>query len=300
MALFSGLSAFPLTPTDQDGRLKPDVFARHLDRVARAGVASVGVLGSTGSYAYLTVADRKRMLRVAAEVLGGRVPLIVGVGALRTDDAQDLARDAAEAGADGVLLAPMSYQKLTDDEVFDHVTAVAAAGGLPLCLYNTPATTNFTFGAGLIARLSHVPNIIAVKMPLPQDGDVAAELALLRSSTAEGFCIGYSGDWGAKDALLAGAAAWFSVVAGLLPGPAHQLAQAASAGDGARAARVDAAFGPLWALFKTFGSFRVMYAIADLLDADGIMPVRPVQPLPVDLRGRVQAALAALETVTDL
>lgn len=252
---------------------------------------SAGLLGSAGSYAYLTMEERKRTVRVAAEALGGTVPLVVGVGALRTDEAEILARNAAEAGADGLLLAPMSYQKLTDEDVYQHFKAVAAAGRLPLCIYNNPGTTNFTFSHDLIARLAQLPNIVGVKMPLPAGGDFAGELAALRSMTSEGFSIGYSGDWGAKDALLAGADAWFSVVAGLLPGPALRLARAAASGDVEEATRIDRAFEPLWALFREFGSFRVMYVLADLLDGEGLEPMRPVQPLAADGFEKVESAL---------
>lgn len=295
MSLFSGLSAFPLTPTDQDGRLTPDTLVRHIERLVTAGVDSIGLLGSTGSYAYLTMETRKRTLRVAAEAIGGRASLIVGVGALRTDEAAALARDAAEAGADGILLAPMSYQKLTGDEVYQHFKAVAAAGCLPLCVYNNPGTTNFNFSHDLIARLSRLPNVEGVKMPLPVNGDFKGELATLRSMTARGFSIGYSGDWGAKDALQAGAEAWFSVVAGLLPGPARQLARAAASGDAGEAARIDRAFEPLWATFREFGSFRVMYALANLLGEEEIEPTRPVLPLAADGRRKVQLALNHLD-----
>lgn len=297
MTLFSGLSAFPLTPTDPAGRLKPDSMARHIERLCAAGVDSIGLLGSTGSYAYLTAAERMRTVRVAAEALAGKLPLIVGVGALRTDEAEHLARDAALAGADGLLLAPMSYQKLTDEEVCQHVAAVAAAGDLPLCIYNNPGTTNFAFSHEVIARLSRLPRVTAVKMPLPADGDFTGELAALRSVTAAGFSIGYSGDWGAKDALLAGADAWFSVVAGLLPGPALALARAAGSGNAGLADRMDRAFQPLWALFRQFGSFRVMYALAELLDDDGIAPLRPVLPLAGDDRRKVEAALRQLADI---
>jgi 4-hydroxy-tetrahydrodipicolinate synthase len=295
MTLFTGLSAFPLTPTDQEGRLRPDVLERHLERIVSANPDSIGLLGSTGSYAYLSLEERMQTVRVAAKAVHGRTPLIVGVGALRTDEAAGLARDAADSGAQGLLLAPVSYQKLTDEEVYRHFETVSAAGGLPMCIYNNPGTTNFTFGPALIARLSKLPNIEAIKLPVPADGDVASELSALRSSTADGFSVGYSGDWGAKDALLAGADGWFSVVAGLLPAAAGHLARAAMAGDAREASRLDQAFNPLWRLFKEFGSFRVMYAIADHLDGDGIMPLRPVQPLALAACDRVQAALAALE-----
>src|SRR5918993_2802378 len=99
--LFSGLSAFPLTPTDAAGHLQADVLGRFLERIQAAGADFIGLLGSTGGYAYLSREERQRAGRVAGEGVGGKTPIIVGVGALRTDAAQMLAREASTAGADG-------------------------------------------------------------------------------------------------------------------------------------------------------------------------------------------------------
>jgi 4-hydroxy-tetrahydrodipicolinate synthase len=126
LRLFSGLSAFPLTPTDAAGHLQADVLCRFLENIQAAGADSIGLLGSTGGYAYLTREARQRAVRVAVACVGGMIPIIVGVGALRTDEAETLARDAKAAGADGLLLAPMSYAPLTDEEVFQHFAAVAS------------------------------------------------------------------------------------------------------------------------------------------------------------------------------
>ena len=146
-----------------------------------------------------------------------------------------------------------------------------------------------------------MPHIVGVKMPLPGNGDFAGELVNLRFQTPDDFAIGYSGDWGAKDSLLAGGDAWFSVVAGLLPVPALRLTRAAASGDTQKATQLNEAFSPLWALFKAFGSFRVMYALANLLDGSRIEPMPPVQPLASDVRLKVQAALDALhETIASL
>jgi 4-hydroxy-tetrahydrodipicolinate synthase len=294
LKLFNGLSAFPLTPTDAAGHLQADVLCRFLERIREAGANSIGLLGSTGGYAYLTREERQRALRAAVECVGGRTPIIVGVGALRTDEAQALARDAKVAGADGLLLAPMSYTPLTDEEVFQHFAAVAEAGDLPLCIYNNPITTKFMFSDDLIARLAKVPNIVAVKMPLPANGDFVGEMARLRTITHGSFAVGYSGDWGAADALLAGCACWYSVVAGLLPAPALALTRAAQAGDTSEAMRINDALRSFWDLFKTFGSFRVMYVMADLLGLTKIEPPRPILPLTQDARSRVEGALQTL------
>ena len=295
MTLFSGLSAFSITPADAAGHVDTEGLARLLVRIRAAGADSIGLLGSTGGYAFLPREQRRRAVEAAMECVGGAVPVIVGVGALRTDEAEALARDARKAGANGLLLAPMSYTPLTQEEVFQHIAAVAAAGDLPLCIYNNPGTTRFVFSDDLIARLAVVPNIAAIKMPLPADGDFRGELARLRARTPAAFSIGYSGDWGAAESLLSGGNAWYSVVAGLLPAEALALVRAATAGDRDEAERLDRGFQPLWTLFKEFGSFRVMYAIADLLGLCHAAPPRPVLALgPADVL-RVKAALESLE-----
>ncbi|GGA84737.1 dihydrodipicolinate synthase family protein [Brucella endophytica] len=274
--------------------MQADALAILVERIHEAGADSIGLLGSTGGYAFLTRPERKRAVEAAVAKVGGRTPVIVGVGALRTDEAQALARDAAEAGADGLLLAPVSYTPLTEEEVFQHFVAVASATELPLCIYNNPTTTKFTFSHELIARLSEVPNVAAVKMPAPADGDFAEEIMRLRNLTPDGFAIGYSGDWNAANALLHGADAWYSVVAGLLPEPALKLTRAAQRGDVNEAQRMNEAFQPLWTLFQEFGSFRVMYAIANLLDLSEAQPPRPILPLAGEVLERVKAALKSV------
>lgn len=297
MTLFHGLSAFPLTPVDDEGTIDEALLRLFLERIAAAGADSIGFLGSTGGYAFLSPKQRRAAVRIAVDHVGGRVPVIVGVGALRTDMAVALARDARDAGADGLLLAPMSYTPLTDEEVFHHFAAVAVAGALPLCVYNNPGTTRFEFRPELIERLAALPHVAAIKMPLPASGSCADELARLRARTPAGFAIGYSGDWGAADAMLDGCDAWYSVVAGLLPAPALALTRAARAGNTAEARRIDHAFRPMWDLFRQFGSFRVMHALADVLDLGRLAPPRPVLPMPASERGRLEAAVRALDVI---
>jgi 4-hydroxy-tetrahydrodipicolinate synthase len=228
------------------------------------------------------------------ECLGARVPLIVGVGALRTDAAEALARDAEKAGANGLLLAPMSYTPLLCEEVFRHFRSVARATNLPLCIYNNPSTTHFTFTADLIARLAETTGIVALKNPAGPPAEVAAEIAVLRERVSGDFSIGHSADWNCAAALLAGGDAWYSVVAGVLPRPARELMRAAQAGDRGEVDRLDALFAPLWSLFREFGSLRVVYAAAALLGVSGLAPPRPILPLSPANRERVERALEPL------
>lgn len=294
MSVMRGLSAFPITPCDADGEVIADDLRRILLRLVRAGVDSIGLLGSTGGYAYLRPDQRRQVLEIALDAVAGRVPVITGVGALRTSDSVQLARHAATAGASGLLLAPVSYTPLTPNEVFAHFEAVAGATELPICIYNNPSTTHFTFSHELLARIARLPTVAAVKMPLPADGGFAAEIAALRPLLPDGFVIGYSGDWGCSRALLERADAWFSVAAGLWPEMTLTLSCAASAGDPRGTAETEARFRPLWELFQRHGSLRVAYAAARLMGLTEAQPPRPILPLPDSETPLLRAAISAM------
>jgi 4-hydroxy-tetrahydrodipicolinate synthase len=299
MSLFTGLSAFPLTPADEAGRVDTGALQRSLDRIVDARPQSIGLLGSTGTFMYLSREERRRAVVAAVECVAGRVPLVVGIGALRTDEAWSLARDAAQAGADGLLLAPVSYIPLTQEEAYQHYAAVASATDLPLAIYNNPTATHFSFSDALLFRLAEIDTIKAVKMPLPKDRDVTAELDRLRAQTPPDFAIGYSGDWGCAEALLCGADCWYSVVGGLLPNAAAALTKAAMAGNGAQARRLNEGFEPLWQLFQAHGSLRVMYAMARILGLDAGEPPRPLLPLSPEATACVEAALARASALAE-
>ena len=286
MTIFKGLSAFPITPCDAAGQVEIDALGRLVCRLETAGVNSIGLLGSTGTYAYLNRAQRMLAIETAKKAITD-TPLIVGIGALRTDDVIANAKDAAKAGAQGLLLAPVSYTPLTQDEAFTHFKAVAGSTDLPICIYNNPGTTHFQFSSALLQRLAALPTVRAVKMPLPAQGTVAEDLKQLRANMPAGFSIGYSGDWGCADALQAGADAWYSVIGGILPRAAMSLTAAAQTGDTSQ----DAKFAPFWALFQEFGSLRIVYAMANQLGLTDAHPPRPLMPVAPDVQMRVSAAL---------
>lgn len=293
--MLDGLSAFPITPADAGGRVDAGALRRILSPLVAAEVDSIGLLGSTGSYPYLVRTERRRAVEVAVDVAAGRVPVLVGVGALRTDEAVQLASDARSAGAAAGLLAPVSYTPLTDDEVFEHFATVARDSGLPLCIYDNPGTTHFTFTAALIGRISRLPGVIALKGLAPDPQSVTAHHAALRALVPEGFSVGYAGDWNAGEALLAGGDAWYSVAAGVCPQRCLAMVRAARAGDAAELRRLDAAMRPLWSLFRTYSSLRVVYAAVNQLGLCQAQPPRPIQPLPDPVQNEVAEALRHLD-----
>ena len=289
MTLFSGLSAFPITPMTLAGEVLVTDLSGLVRRIEAGGADSIGLLGSTGTYMFMD-REQRRCAVTAAVGAATSIPVIVGVGAMRTDEAQSLAHDAATEGAAGLLLAPVSYTPLTEDEVFEHFLAVASASDLPLCIYSNPGTTNFTFRPEFVARLATIATVAAIKLPLPSSGDIAADLAAFRQA-APSLSIGYSGDWGCKDALLAGADCWFSVAGGLFPERAAALTAAAMKGDQEEADRHDTVFAGLWGLFQANGSLRVMYAAANMLGLTDAQPPKPLLGANEGLRTQLASVL---------
>lgn len=296
--LLTGLSAFPLTPIadEADAGIDEAAFRTLITRVAAAAVDSITVLGSTGSYAYLTRDERRRVVQLAVEE-AGHVPVLAGVGATRTRDVLRHVDDAQRAGAAGVLVAPVSYQPLSDDEVYGLFEDVAAAVSVPVVVYDNPGTTHFTFSDDLHARIAQLPAITSIKIPPEYDGPDALQerVDTLRSKLPDGVTIGISGDEVAAEGLNAGCEAWYSVLAGTLPEPCRAIADAAAAGDAARAVELSNRLMPLWDLFFDHGSYRVVSVVAEDLGlvAHPNLP-RPVLGLDTTTRQRVREAIESM------
>jgi 4-hydroxy-tetrahydrodipicolinate synthase len=275
--MFRGLSAFPLTPMNESG-IDETGFVHLVERLVLAGVDSICALGSTGSYAYLTLAERRRVAQLAIEHAPG-VPVMIGIGALRTRDVLALAEHAQEAGATGVLLAPVSYQKLTDDEVFGLYETVARSLSIPLCVYDNPGTTHFEFSDQLHGRIAQLPHVGSIKIPgVPLDAEAASErVQRLRALIPSHVTIGVSGDRFAAAGLNAGCEAWYSVIGGLFPKAALAITRAAQVGNAGEATRLSEHLEPLWAMFSQHGSLRVVAAAAELRG----LASSPSLPLPL-------------------
>jgi len=101
--MFTGLSAFPLTPMNEQG-VDEGAFTRLVEQLVAAKVDSIGALGSTGSYAYLSRIERSRVTQLAVEA-AGNVPVMVSIGSLRTRDVLLLAEDAQKGGSQSIIAA---------------------------------------------------------------------------------------------------------------------------------------------------------------------------------------------------
>ncbi|WP_120523106.1 dihydrodipicolinate synthase family protein [Arthrobacter celericrescens] len=292
--MFTGLNAFPLTPL-ADQRIDETAFTGLVERLVAAGVDGITALGSTGSYAYFTREERARVARLAVESAGD-VPVMIGVGALRTKHVLELVEDAQNAGASGLLLAPVSYQALTPEDVLGLFEDVTRDLSVPLAVYDNPGTTRFTFTDELYQSIAALPHVASIKIPGVPAGPAAASArnAGLRSILPAHVTIGVSGDAFAAAGLNAGCDAWYSVIGGTLPALALALTRAARSGDADGAREISGSLQPLWDLFSRHGSLRVTAAIAEHL---GLVPSHC---LPLPIRGLDRSQRDDVERVCEL
>lgn len=294
--MFTGLCAFPLSPLS-NGTVDEPAFICLMDRLVSANVDSVCALGSTGNYAYLDFDQRARITRLATQY-AGEIPVIIGIGALKTDDVLGYAEDAQEAGANGLLLPPMSYQPLQDEEVFALYETVARSIDIPLCVYDNPTTTHFKFSDELHGCIAQLPHVGSIKIPgVPNDPvEAAMRVENLRAKIPENVTIGVSGDaFGAKG-LNAGCEAWYSAIGGLFPKATVAITRESQAGRFDQASHLSNELEPLWALCKKHrGSLRVIATAAELLGLVKPMSLpRPLHTLDNIGRRKLHDTLRAL------
>ena len=285
-SLFTGLSAFPLTPL-KDEAVDEDAFIGLIERLVLAGVDSITALGSTGSYAYLNLDERARVAEVAVESALD-IPVFIGVGALRTKDVLANVASAGAAGAQGLLLAPVLFRTVTEST------------DLPIVVYDNPGTTHFTFTTELYARLAALDGIASIKIPgkpaSPAEWD--ERIGQIRAAIGNEVTIGISGDAHGAEGLIAGCDAWYTVIGGTLPDQTLEITRAADLGNAELARDLSAELQPLWDLFAQFGgSLRVTAAIAEHLDLVGPNSL----PLPVrDLDAAAKSKVAEVADHLDL
>jgi 4-hydroxy-tetrahydrodipicolinate synthase len=277
--MLTGLSAFPLTPFAADGTVDEGALAGLVDRLVVAGADSIAPLGSTGSYAYLRPEERARVARLAVEHAAG-IPVMISIGATRTREVLALAEDAQKAGVSAVLLAPVSYQALTAEDVYGLYEDVTQELSVPLVVYDNPGTTHFTFTERLYQAIAALPNVASIKIPGVAADPAAAKAHIdrLRDLLPAHVTLGVSGDAYGAAGLIAGCDAWYTAVGGTLPQPTLTIARAVRSGDTAAALAESARLRPLWELFARHGgSLRVIAVIAEHLG----LVAAPALPRPI-------------------
>ena len=232
--IFGSVCVAMVTPFDSDGEL--DVVAgRDLAaHLVEQGIDALVLAGTTGESPTTTDEEKVALLKAVREEVGDKARIIAGAGSNDTRHAVEMAKAAAKAGADGLLVVTPYYSKPSQAGVEAHFRAVAEATDLPVCLYDIPGRSGIPIDSDTIRRLAEVDTIKAMK---DAKGDMLEASTLIQ----ETGLAWYSGDdplnlpW-----LAVGATGMISVVGHAAPKALRELVTAYENGDLARAREINA------------------------------------------------------------
>ncbi len=210
---FKGVIAYPVTPFDQNENIDLPLFKKQVERLVTSGSHAIAPLGSTGVMPYLNDTEKEAITEATMQQVAGRVPTLVGVSNLTTERTIYHAQFAEKAGATAVMIIPMSYWKLSDQEIIKHYDSVASKISIPIMVYNNPATSGVDMSPNLLKRLLEIPNVTMVK---ESSGDIQ-RMHYLRRELGEDVAFYNGSNPLALAAFSAGANGWCTAAPNLIP-----------------------------------------------------------------------------------
>jgi 4-hydroxy-tetrahydrodipicolinate synthase len=278
-----------ITPFDDKGRIDFGALERLVDWQITEGIDFLVPCGTTGESATLSGTERKAVTAAVVKAANGRVPIIAGAGGNHTAKAVFWARDAAAAGADGILSVSPMYNKPTTEGLFRHFSAIAEATELPMLVYNVPGRTGSDLDVDTILRLSEIPRVVGLKEASPNFGKIAR----LMSALPEDFLV-FSGEDATALALIAlGGVGVISVASNEIPAEMSELTQAALDGRWGEARALQRQWLALMEMnFWESSPGPVKCALA-LMKKCGETLRLPLAPVRDDTRRKIQALLAS-------
>ncbi|ASJ76162.1 dihydrodipicolinate synthase family protein [Granulosicoccus antarcticus] len=248
---FEGIYTPVITPSDTLGRIDYPALEKLLEHLIASGVHGVISGGSTGENYSQTVEERLSLARFTREVLGDRIPLIVGTGTMRTPDSIALAEGAAEMGADAILLGTPPYSVPTERENALNALAIDRAANLPIVLYNYPGRMGVSMGEEFLDRVGSSSNVCAIK---ESSGDINRVHLLARDYPHIQMSCGM--DDQALEFFAWGARSWICAGSNFLPKEHIALYEiCANQGDFTTGRKIMSAMMPLMRVLEQGGKF---------------------------------------------
>ncbi|TDK94506.1 dihydrodipicolinate synthase family protein [Mycobacterium paragordonae] len=285
-----GIIAYPITPFTADtSGIDKDRLAALVDRLVSSGVHAIAPLGSTGELAYLDESEFDAVVDTTMAAVNGRVPVVVGVSDLTTANTIRRARYAEQAGADAVMILPVSYWKLTDREIAQHYRSIGESIGIPIMAYNNPATSGVDMSPELLVTM--FDNIDNVTMVKESTGDLTRMRRIAELSGGELPFYNGSNPL-VLDALKVGASGWCTAAPNLRPQPCIDLYNAVRADDLEKAQLLYDDLKPLLQFIVAGGLPTTVKAGLDLLGFPVGDPRAPLLALDGQGRAKLQDLLA--------
>jgi 4-hydroxy-tetrahydrodipicolinate synthase len=239
--LFQGCGTAMVTPFRKDGSLDEITLRSLVKRQIDEGINFLVPCGTTGENPTLTRPEHLRVVEITLEEAKGRVPVLAGAGGYNTVEVIELAKEIKAMGADGILSVTPYYNKPTQEGLYQHYKAIAAAVKLPMIVYSVQGRTGVNVEPATLKRLSEVDYIVGVK---EASGNIGQQANVVHQVPSD-FAV-LSGDDAITIPLIAlGGHGLISVVANEIPGEMTDLVQRALANDFAGARKVQRKYMPL-------------------------------------------------------
>ena len=272
--MFSGSLVALVTPFDGDNRIDDDALARLIEFHIAEGSDGLVIAGTTGESPTLDESEHEHLIRTAAEIAAGRIPVIAGTGSNSTAQTINMSLAVADSPIDAYLLVVPYYNKPVQEGLLRHFLSIADAVDKPIMLYNVPGRTVADLQPETVARLAEHPNIFGIK-------DATGDMQRMQQHQAllpEDFRY-YSGDdFTTLEFIQCGGHGVVTVSGNVAPGMVAEMCRAAAAGDAAKAENLDAKLQPLnTALFVESNPIPVKWAVAEmgLISAAIRLPLTP-------------------------
>ncbi len=224
---FRGSIVAMITPFTEDGKIDRAGVEKLINFHIENGTDAILLAGTTGESATLTHDEHKELIKMGVEIAGGRIPIVAGTGSNSTAEALDLTRAAKEAGADAALLITPYYNKPTQKGMYLHFKKIAEEVDIPIILYNVPSRTGINLLPDTVAKLSEIPNIVAVK---EASGNLG-QMVQIVSKVKEEFKLMSGDDQLLLPILSIGGTGVISVVANIIPKDMAQMIKEWEAGN---------------------------------------------------------------------
>ncbi len=288
--LFTGCGTALVTPFRKDLSLDEEAVRRLARRQVDAGINFLVPCGTTGESPTLSKAELRRVVEIAIEeARRGKIRVVAGAGGYNTAEVIERAREYEAMGADGILSVSPYYNKPTQEGLYQHFKAIAAAISLPIILYNIPGRTGVNIEPATMRRLAEIDNIVGVK---EASGNIS-QMAVVLDIVPDDFVV-LSGDDGITIPLMSlGGRGLISVASNEIPAEMTRITQLCLAGDFVSAREIHRKYFRL--LEANFietnpGPVKAAMGLMGLLDPHFRLPMVPPKPENLEkIRGALEA-----------
>jgi len=276
------------TPFKEDGSVDHAGLRTCVEFWIEGGLDGLVVLGSNGEFPYLTREERREVIKTVVDQVNGRVPVVAGTGAPSTREAVELSKEAADLGADALMVVTPYYFKLSNEELIAHYSEILEKVDAPVMLYNVPKFTGYNMDIAVVETLAEeYSNLVGIKDTttdllrlsalITRVGDKLSVLTGTASTMLTAFMLG------AKGAVVA--------VANFAPEVAAGLYKAFKEGNLAEAARLQAVINELWGSIQHLNQIAAVKALTALRGVPAGLPRKPILPLAEDEVERLRGLL---------